>query len=108
MKKLLARLQKVGQEPVVRVFVGVAVMLAGALMMPVSPASADSVDATIKLIVPKGATISLRVAPTSTKYCKVSGTILKGVKPGSCKVTVTVKPKTGKSASKTVALVVTK
>ena len=60
-----------------------------------------------KLTVSQGATISLRVASSSTKYCKVSGTILKGVKAGPCKVAVTVKPKTGKSVSKTVTLIVT-
>jgi uncharacterized protein YjdB len=44
----------------------------------------------------------------STKYCKVSGTSLKGLKAGSCKVTVTVTPKKGKAISKTVSLKVTK
>ena len=70
--------------------------------------SAKTLAAYADLTVPQGATISLRVAPSSTRYCKVSGTTLKGVKVGSCKVTVTVKPKTGKSESKTVTLIVTK
>lgn len=70
--------------------------------------SAKILAAYANLTVAQGATISLRVAPSSTRYCKVSGTTLKGVKVGSCKVTVNVKPKTGKSVSKTVTLIVTK
>jgi YVTN family beta-propeller protein len=69
--------------------------------------SAKMVATYAELTVSKGAAISMRVAPLSAKVCKVSGTILKFLKAGSCKVTVTVKPKIGKSNSKTVTLTVT-
>ena len=52
--------------------------------------------------------VSLKVVSSSMKYCKVSGTTLKGLKAGSCKVTVTVTPKKGRATSKTVTLKVTK
>ena len=52
--------------------------------------------------------VSLKVLSSSTKYCKVSGTTLKGLKTGSCKVTVTVTPKKGRATSRTVTLKVTK
>jgi len=114
-----------------RILVAVCVLLAVDLIVPGLPASADATSGRIptsstptvvatgsvlaktialyaKLAIPKGATISLRVASSSTPYCRVSGKTLKAVKVGSCKVTVTVKPKTGKSQSKTVTLIVTK
>lgn len=72
------------------------------------PVSSSAIAAYAKLIVLNGATISINVAPSSTQYCKVSGTNLHGVKPGSCTVTVIVKPKSGKAVSKTMTLTVTK
>lgn len=57
-----------------------------------------------KLAMPFGSTVSLRVVPSSAKYCKVTGTTIKGLKVGTCKVTVTVKPKKGASSSKTLTL----
>ena len=60
------------------------------------------------LSAPSTSKVSLKVLSSSTKYCKVSGTTLKGLKIGSCKVTVTVTPKKGKATSKTITLVVTK
>jgi hypothetical protein len=60
-----------------------------------------------KITVAAGSRVSLKVASSSVKYCKVSGTSLKGVKAGSCRVTVTVTPKKGKAVSRTVTLKVT-
>lgn len=111
--------------------VAACVLLAFVLIVPKSPVSADTesriekallVPAVIstgsvlartiavfaKLTLSTGAVISLKVALSSSTYCKVSGKTLKGVRVGPCKVTVTVKPKTGKSQSKTVALLVMK
>ena len=72
------------------------------------PASAKVLAAYANLTVAKGATISLRVAPSSATFCKVSRATLNVINSGSCKVRVTVKPKVGKSVSKTVTLDVTK
>lgn len=61
------------------------------------------------LNVPEGATLSLRIEPSSTKYCKISGPALIGLKVGGpCSVTVVVKPKIGKSESETIRLAVVK
>ena len=61
-----------------------------------------------KLKVLSSSKVSLKVASSSAKYCKVSGVMLKGLKVGSCKVTVTVAPKKGKTTSKTITLKVEK
>ena len=71
-------------------------------------ASAKSIAAFAKLKVLSTSKVSLKVVASSTKFCKVSGASLKGVKTGSCKVTVTVTPKKGRATSKTVTLKVTK
>ena len=72
------------------------------------PVSTKSIAAFAKLKVLSTSKVSLKVIASSSKYCKVSGTTLKGVKTGSCKVTVTVTPKKGRATSKTVTLKVTK
>jgi hypothetical protein len=71
-------------------------------------ASAKSIATFAKLKVLSTSKVSIKVVASSAKYCKVSGTMLKGLKAGSCKVTVTVTPKKGKAISKTVTLKVTK
>jgi len=71
-------------------------------------ATAKSIAAYAKLTVPSTSKVSLKVVSSYAKYCKVSGTTLKGVKAGTCKVTVTVTPKKGRATSKTVTLKVTK
>jgi hypothetical protein len=71
-------------------------------------ATAKSIAVHAKLAVLSTSKMSLKVVPSSAKYCKVSGTTLKGLKTGSCKVTVTVTPKKGKAVSKTVTLKVSK
>ena len=71
-------------------------------------ASAKSIAMFAKLKVLSTSKVGLKVVSSYSKYCKVSGTTLKGVKAGTCKVTVTVTPKKGKATSKTVTLKVTK
>ena len=66
--------------------------------------TAKSLAAQAKLPILKGSTVSMKVFASSAKYCKVTGATIKGLKVGSCKVTVTVKPKKGVSRSKTMNL----
>jgi len=66
--------------------------------------TAKSLAAQANLAVPTGSTVSLKVVTSTAKYCKVTGTNIKGVNVGPCKVTVTVKPKKGISRSKTLTL----
>ena len=67
----------------------------------------SSLAKSAKMTVAAGAKVSVKVAAASSKFCKVSGTSVKALKAGSCKVTVTVTPKKGKATSKTVTLKVT-
>ena len=71
-------------------------------------ATAKSIATYAKLAVISTSKVSLKVVTSYAKYCKVSGATLKGLKAGSCKVTVTVTPKKGRATSKTVTLKVTK
>lgn len=61
-----------------------------------------------KFVIPAGARVTLTVAATSKKNCKVVGATVKYVAIGSCKVTVTAKPKKGAVKSTTVTLKVRK
>lgn len=58
--------------------------------------------------VPTGAAVSLVVSSSSKTVCKLVGKTLKGLKSGTCKVTITVTPKKGKKTSKGVSLIVKK
>jgi hypothetical protein len=69
---------------------------------------AKTIASYAKLKVKTGSVVSLKLSSKSTKYCKVIKSTLKGLKVGTCTVTVTVKPKAGRSTSKTVTLKVTK
>jgi len=71
-------------------------------------ASARSIASYAKLKVLSTSKVSLKVVQSTAKNCRVSGTSIKGLKAGSCKVTVTVTPKKGRSTSKTVTLKVSK
>ena len=71
-----------------------------------SARSAKSLAAQAKLPVLAGSKVSLKVMASSSRYCKVTGATIKGTKKGTCKVTVTVKPKKGASKSKTLTLTV--
>ena len=66
--------------------------------------TAKSLAAQAKLPILKGSTVSMKVFASSAKYCKARGSTIKGLKVGTCKVTVTVKPKKGPSRSKTMTL----
>lgn len=70
--------------------------------------TAKSIASFAKIKVLATSKVSLKIVPSSAKYCKVSGNTLKGLKTGSCKVTVTVTPKKGRATSKTVTLKVSK
>lgn len=70
--------------------------------------TAKSIAAYAKITISSTSKVSLKVVSAYAKYCKVSGTTLKGLKAGSCKVTVTVTPKKGRAISKTVTLKITK
>jgi hypothetical protein len=70
--------------------------------------SGKSIASYANLKVASTSKVSLRVAKTSSKVCKVVGTSVKGLKTGTCKVTVSVKPKRGSTKSKTVSPKVTK
>ena len=69
-------------------------------------ATASAVAKYAGLTVASGSKVTLKVAASSAKVCRVTGTSVKGLKKGSCRVTVTVRPKKGKAASKTVTLAV--
>jgi hypothetical protein len=71
-------------------------------------ATAKSIATYAKLKVLSTSKVKLKVVTSSAKFCRVSGTTLKGLKAGSCKVTVTVTPKKGRATSKTVTLKVSK
>jgi DNA-binding beta-propeller fold protein YncE len=70
-------------------------------------ATAKSIAIFAKIPVLSTSKVSLKVVSGYAKFCKVSGTTLKGIKAGTCKVTVTVTPKKGKAIPKTVTLKVT-
>jgi hypothetical protein len=71
-------------------------------------ASAKSIAAFAKIKVLSTSKVKLKVVASSAKFCRVSGTTLKGLKAGSCKVTVTVTPKKGRATSKTITLKIAK
>lgn len=59
-----------------------------------------------KLKLPTGSKFALTVSASSKKICKVSGTVIKTVKKGTCSVNVIVTPKGKKPTSKSVKIVV--
>ena len=69
-----------------------------------SARSAKSLATQAKLSVLAGSKISLKVLASTSRNCKVTGTTIKGLKVGSCKVIVSVKPRKGPSRSKTLTL----
>ena len=70
--------------------------------------STKSLASIAKLVVSKTSKVSLKVALNSARFCRVSGSSLKGLKVGTCRVTISVKPKNGLTKSRTVSLQVTK
>jgi hypothetical protein len=70
--------------------------------------TARSIAGFAKIVVPSKSKVSLKVAARHARVCRVSGVRLRGLRAGSCRVTVTVKPPKGKSISRTVTLKVTR
>ena len=67
-------------------------------------ATAASLAKYAKVNVPAGAKVTVKVLSSSSKYCKLVGSSVKGIKKGLCKVTLTVMPKKGSVVTKTVVL----
>ena len=67
-------------------------------------ATAASLAKYAKVTVPAGAKVTVKVLSSSSKYCKLVGSSVKGIKKGLCKVTLTVTPKKGSVVTKTVVL----
>lgn len=55
--------------------------------------SFTTINKTTKVTIPKGAKIALTVSTASKKYCSISGTSVKAIKPGACSISVKVTPK---------------
>lgn len=55
---------------------------------------------------PTGATVSLKVVPSSARYCKVVGTSVRGLRVGRCRVTVNVRLKGRTTAARTLTITV--
>jgi hypothetical protein len=55
--------------------------------------SFTTINKTAKVKIPKGAKVALTVAAASKKFCSVSGTSVKAIKPGTCSISVKVTPK---------------
>lgn len=70
--------------------------------------SAKSIATYLKMTVASTSKLSLKVSSSTARFCRVSGSSLRGSRVGNCRVTVTVKPKRGRSVSKTVTLKVTR
>lgn len=70
--------------------------------------TAKSLASAAKLKVLRSSRVSLKVSSTSSKNCKVSRSRLTGKKAGKCRVTVTVKPRKGKSVKKTLTVIIVK
>ena len=54
----------------------------------------------------RGSTVSIGVYATSRKICQISGTNLKAIKKGACRIVVTVKSRTGRKSSRSLTLLV--
>ena len=67
-------------------------------------ATAASLAKYAKVTVPAGAKVTVKVLSSSSKYCKLVGSSVKGIKKGLCKVSLTVTPKKGSVVTKTVVL----
>ena len=66
-------------------------------------ASLKSIAVFGKMTVPSGAKVTAVVATSSKTICRVTGTTVKGIKKGTCRVAITVKTKTG-AKTRTVAV----
>ncbi len=67
-------------------------------------AAAKSIALYAGLKVPRNSKLTLKLNSASTRFCRLSGASVRGVKRGPCKVAITVTPRTGRSIVKTVLL----
>jgi hypothetical protein len=67
-------------------------------------ATATAIAKYAKVVIPPGAKITVKVLASSSRYCKLAGSSVKGIKKGLCKVTLTIRPKKGSVVTKTVVL----
>ena len=67
-------------------------------------ATATAIAKYAKVVIPPGAKITVKVIASSSRYCKLAGSSVKGIKKGLCKVTLTIKPKKSSAVTKTVVL----
>lgn len=61
-----------------------------------------------KLKVPKGSRLTAKIAARSTKYCRISRLSVRGLRRGTCVVSVTVRARSGKATTRSVMVKVTK
>ena len=73
-----------------------------------TPAKFTSLAATAKITVPKGARISVKVASSSARYCRVRSTKVHAVRSGWCSMKVTVSAKGKRTVTKSIRIRVTK
>jgi hypothetical protein len=66
--------------------------------------SNSSVIKSSKITISKGAKTTVTIPKTSQSVCRIVGTSIRGLKKGSCRVTVTMTPKKGKKVSKTLTV----
>jgi hypothetical protein len=67
-------------------------------------ATATAIAKYVKVAIPPRAKITVKVLSSSSRYCKLAGSSVKGVKKGLCKVMLTIRPKNGAVITKTVVL----
>ena len=94
----------------------VTIAVLAALAGPVTPASStltlkvsksisnSSIIKSSKITISKGAKTTVTIPKTSQSVCRIVGTSIRGLKKGSCRVTVTMTPKKGKKVSKTLTV----
>ena len=67
-------------------------------------ATATAIAKYVEVVIPPGAKIAMKVVSSSSRFCKLTGSSVKGIKKGFCKVTLTIRPKKGSVVTKTVVL----
>ena len=68
--------------------------------------SPANIAAIAKVTIPKGAIARIKVLSSSSRYCRLVGTSVKAIAVGTCKVTLTIRPRKGRLISKVVTLTV--
>jgi hypothetical protein len=66
--------------------------------------SSKAIAKFVRMNVPKYSKMSLKVSSSSKTVCRATGSSVRGLKSGNCKVTVIVKPKSGRAITKSVTL----